>query len=64
MQGFVAISSYDNELYKQQDFWGDIIKWKASISIKPMAFTDANHKEGMNHDRKREQNTECLYIKY
>ncbi len=64
MQGFVAISSYGNELYKQQDFWGDVIEWQASISIKPMAFTDSNHKEGMDHDRKREQNTECLYIKY
>lgn len=60
MQGFVALSGYDNELYNKYD-WDATYQWEAGVAIKPMAFHDSNNKE--TETQQRETTTETLWIK-
>lgn len=59
MSGFVAISSYQNDLYDSYD-WDNVIKWDAYVSITSAGCVD-NGKDPSN--TKRGSREEVLYIK-
>ncbi len=60
MEAFVAVSSYDNELYNSYD-WDHVYEWEVPVSIKAMAFREENGKAG--NVNMRTKATEKLYIK-
>ena len=62
MQGFVAVSSYKNDLYESYD-WSERHTWEADISIKAKAFTVENHKEHLSYAKGSMKSQEVLYIK-
>lgn len=61
LEGYVALSSYDNDLYNGYN-WDDIISWDVHISIESGAHTESNNLLGReNFDRGSRK--EFLYIK-
>lgn len=63
MEGFVAVSGYENDLYRAYP-WDDVVTWKVCVSAKAMAFTESNNQIEDENEREREQRTETLYIKH
>lgn len=61
VEGFCALSSYENPLYEGLSIWSRVIKWDAYVSITPAAFTKENYKS--KETSKRGHARECLYIK-
>ena len=61
MKGFVALSGYDNPLYDNQP-WDSKHEWESFVSVQPLAMTEGNFKKE-EHDIKRENAHECLWIK-
>ena len=62
LKGFVAISSYDNDLYSKFP-WDHCHKWYQQQSIAAMAFHESNNMAHMTDLIKRQLTTEVLYIK-
>jgi DNA adenine methylase len=62
MQGFVAVSGYDNELYNKYP-WDEKHHWEIQMSLKPMAFHEENCKSEIE-DSGRPMAQETLWIKY
>lgn len=60
MKGFVAVSSYDNDLYKSYD-WDKVYDWEVLVSIKAMAFREENNKKDRVNARQNAK--EMLFIK-
>lgn len=61
MEGFVALSGYENHLYDKYD-WDERHTWSKAVSIKPMAFHDENCKR--NNHAQRDNAKEVLWIKH
>lgn len=61
VEGFVALSGYDNELYNSMP-WTDKHSWKTQISISSNAETGTNNLEGKASMMSKEA-IECLWIK-
>jgi DNA adenine methylase len=59
-KGFVAVSSYTNELYNSYE-WDNIYTWEVKSTIAPGKGTPSNHRVG--YDTARESRTEVLYVK-
>ena len=59
--GFVAVSSYENELYDSYK-WDEIHKWDVRSTIRAGKGTESNHRAGYHtyNDRR----TEVLYVKF
>lgn len=62
LDGFVAISSYPNELYDKKK-WSSVFTWQQRTSANALAYTETNYKAGMEDVIERLPATECLYIK-
>lgn len=58
LEGFVAVSSYQNDLYDSYN-WDRILKWDAVISIESSGCVD----NGKTNNSTRSKRTEVLYIK-
>lgn len=61
LDGFVAASSYPNDLYDSYP-WTRRVVWEVPVTIKALAFTETNHQLN-REDIDRNQATEALYIK-
>lgn len=61
MKGFVAVSSYPNELYDSYE-WDDFHEWEQKESTTSCAFTESNNKADQQHVG-RATVREALYIK-
>jgi len=59
-KGFVAVSSYTNELYNSYD-WDDIYTWSVVSTMAPGRGTSSNHREG--YDTSNQTRDEVLYVK-
>lgn len=62
LQGFVAISGYENEVYDSKP-WDHRYQWKIQVSSLGQAFTDANNLAGHEDTLKRGYAIETLWIK-
>jgi DNA adenine methylase len=62
MRGFVAISSYDNDLYRNYP-WDFSFKWEQRQTIQGLAFHESNHMAHLERQVKRQLATEVLYVK-
>lgn len=62
LEGFVAISSYPNELYAKYS-WDDIHTWQVHSTALGQSFQEENNQAGKEHILARVPATECLYIK-
>lgn len=62
VQGFCAVSSYQNNLYMQYD-WDSVHHWDVAISMKSLAFKESNHLEEHQDRMERGRREEYLYIK-
>lgn len=63
LKGFVALSGYPNDLYDQYP-WDKVYKWPVRLMVKPMSFTDGNHKIRDENSDKRGKVMEYLWVKY
>lgn len=62
LQGFVALSGYENPLYNKYP-WDDKHKWQVQVSMLGIAFTDTNNLEGKQDELKRDVATEVLWVR-
>lgn len=62
LQGFVAVSSYPNELYGSYD-WDKIVTWEQNSTALGIAFTKSNNLLGYQDELKRQKAMEVLWIK-
>jgi len=64
LDGFVAISSYPNDLYDHPKWkWSSRHEWTQRTSTAGMAFTETNNLAGMENIMERRPSTEVLFIK-
>lgn len=64
LKGFVAISSYPNELYDNPKWkWNSIHEWSQRTSANGFAFTETNNKVGFEEETVRRPSIERLYVK-
>lgn len=61
VEGFVALSGYDNEIYNSIK-WDDKITWETVITISPRAFTESNNLIGKENVMQKKA-TEVLWLK-
>jgi DNA adenine methylase len=61
MKGFVAVSGYQNEVYKSYK-WDQVLTWKCFVSSKSVA-KNSNYGEDIAKMNERYEATEVLYIK-
>jgi len=59
MDGFVALSGYENEIYESYD-WDEKYQWETRVSITAQAYTSTNNQTPGNRKTKA---IETLYIK-
>lgn len=62
MDGFVALSGYENEIY-DSIYWDDRIEWEVTSTMKSYAYTESNCKEHLKGLEKRETKKEILWIR-
>jgi len=62
LKGFVAISSYPNELYNGYE-WDHVKTWEVKTSTLAAAFHEENNLKGFENVLQRKNATEALYIK-
>lgn len=62
LQGFVALSGYENELYDQYP-WNLRFQWRVNVSSLAQAFTESNNLAGKEDTIKRGFAIETLWIK-
>lgn len=64
LDGFVAISSYPNDLYDRPQWkWDNRFTWSQMTSTMGMAFTETNNLKGLEGVMERRPSIEILYIK-
>ena len=61
LDGFVAVSGFQNPLYDDQP-WDDVIEWEVMCSIDPCAYV-GNHREAHEFSGGRKKQKERLWIK-
>jgi DNA adenine methylase len=61
MEGFVAMSHYDHELYRKYA-WSDTHSWEVNVSMLGLTFQEENNLKGHEH-LQRQKATEVLWIK-
>lgn len=62
LDGFVALSGYDNDLYNSLD-WDDKIEWEVSSTMKSYSYSGKNNKKQLEGLENREKKQEILWIK-
>lgn len=62
LQGFVALSGYQNDLYDKYP-WDQKYEWEVQVSMLGMAFTDTNNLAGREEELKRGKAKEVLWIR-
>ena len=62
LEGFVALSGYQNQLYDKYP-WDGRHTWEVQVSMTAFAFTDTNNMAGKEDDIRRGRAMECLWIK-
>lgn len=62
LDGFVALSGYKNDIYKDYE-WDNILDWEVNVSMTGLAFTKTNGFLGMENHIERGNATEMLWIK-
>lgn len=62
LQGFVALSGYDNPLYNRYS-WDNKIQWRVPVKTLGMAFTESNNLIGLEDTLKRGYAIETLWIR-
>jgi DNA adenine methylase len=62
MRGFVALSAYDNDFYKNRG-WDDVITWEVYTSTASQSYASGSKKEHLAGLEKRGKAKEALFIK-
>lgn len=61
-KGFVAVSSYENQLYQSYP-WDETVEWEKYVSIQSLNTADGSGKKNQKDVEKRGHRKEILYIK-